>query len=140
MMNFLMSFIKENATLPEEIIEINSVILLISILESILIIMSKLYESKKEEEKNNNKNEVKYKRKELLENSHMLTNKNVYSFTIDMKKYFMNLFFNDIQFVLNFLWQIEYINFLNFLKLKIHLKIQMFLNFMKKCLFIQKRK
>ena len=98
MMNFLMSFIKENATLPEEIIEINSVILLISILESILIKMSKLYESKKEEEKNNNKNEVKYKRKELLENSHMLTNKNVYSFTIDMKKYFMNLFFNDIQF------------------------------------------
>ena len=98
MMNFLMSFIEENATLPEEIIEINSVILLISILESILIKMSKLYESKKEEEKNNNKNEVKYKRKELLENSHMLTNKNVYSFTIDMKKYFMNLFFNDIQF------------------------------------------
>jgi hypothetical protein len=102
--------------------------------------MSKLYESKKEEEKNNNKNEVKYKRKELLENAHILTNKNGYSFTIDMKKYFMNLFFNDIQFVLNFLWQIEYINFLNFLKLKIHLKIQMFLNFMKKCLFIQKRK
>ena len=122
MMNFLMSFIKENATLPEEIIEINSVILLISILESILIIMSKLYESKKEEEKNNNKNEVKYKRKELLENSHMLMNKNVYSFTIDMKKYFMNLFFNDIQFVED---------------IKI---IQMFLNFMKKCHFIQKRK
>ena len=118
MMNFLMSFIKENATLLEEIIEINSVILLISILESILIIMSKLYESKKEEEKNNNKNEVKYKRKELLENSHMLTNKNVYSFTIDMKKYFMNLFFNDIQFVLNFLWQIEYINFFKFFEIE----------------------
>ena len=47
MMNFLMSFIKENGTLPEEIIEINSVILLISILESILITMSKLYECRK---------------------------------------------------------------------------------------------
>ena len=136
MMNFLMSFIKENATLPEEIIEINSVNLLISILESILIKMSKLYESKKEEEKNNNKNEVKYKRKELLENSHMLTNKNVYSFTIDMKKYFMNLFFNDIKFSL----ANRIHKFFKFLELKMILKIKIFLNFMKKCRFIQKLK
>ena len=49
--------------------------MLISILESILIRMSKLNESKREEEKNNNKNEVKNKREEYLENSHMLTNK-----------------------------------------------------------------
>ena len=56
--------------------------------------MSKLNENKKEEKKNNNKNEVKYKIEESLENSHILTNKNVYSFKIEMKKYFMNLFFN----------------------------------------------
>ena len=69
--------------------------------------MSKLNESKKEEEKNNNKNEVKYKRKELLENSHMLTNKNVYSFTIEMKKYFMNLFFNVSEFYEKMSFHIE---------------------------------
>ena len=34
---------------------------------------------KKWEEKNNNKNEVKYKREESFENSHMLMNKNIYS-------------------------------------------------------------
>ncbi len=71
--------------------------MLISILESILITISKLNERKKKEEKNNNKNEVKNKREEYLENSHMLTNKNVYSFTIEMKKYFMNLFFNELR-------------------------------------------
>ncbi len=78
----------------------------ISILEIILIKMSKLYESKKEEEKNNNKNEVKYKREESFENFHKLKNKIVYSFTTEMKKYFMNLFFNDFSLgkILNFLW------------------------------------
>ena len=64
--------------------------------------MSKLNESKQEEEKNNNKNEVKYKREESLENFYTLTNKNVYSFTTEMKKYFIiNLFLmfgEDIEF------------------------------------------
>ena len=100
MMDFLMAFIEESATPPEGIVEISSVILPISILESILITMSKLYESKKEEEKvkNNNKNEIKNKIEDSLENSHTLTNQNVYSFTPEMKKYFMNLFFNDLEF------------------------------------------
>ncbi len=63
MMNFLMSFIEENVTHQEGIVEISS-----------------------------NKNEIKYKREESFENSHMLTNKNIYSFSTEIKKYFMNLF------------------------------------------------
>ena len=65
MIYFLIAFIEESTNPLEGIVEINSVILLIIILECILITMNKLFESKKEEEKNNNKNEVKYKRKEL---------------------------------------------------------------------------
>jgi hypothetical protein len=99
MIYFLIAFIEESMNPPEGIVEISSVILPISILESILITMSKLYESKMEKEKEkNNKNEIKNKREESLENSHTLTNKNVYSFTPEMKKYFMNLFFNDLDF------------------------------------------
>ena len=55
MMGFLIAFIEESATPPEGIVEISSVILQISILENILITMSKLYESKRRKRK------IKYK-------------------------------------------------------------------------------
>ena len=115
MMDFLMAFIEESETPTTGIIEISSVILPISILESILITMSKLFEInmlKEEQKKKKEKTKENYRTKmtsitvknsfvdnknhtALDQSKFLLTNKKIYRFTPEMKKYFTEKFFKD---------------------------------------------
>lgn len=96
MMDFLMAFLEESSTPENGIIEISSVILPISILESIVSTMRRLYEIKTESEP-----EIKGKveEKESGENNlgQSRTINKLYKFSPDMKNYFTDLYYNDLE-------------------------------------------
>lgn len=97
MMDFLMAFLEESSTPENGIIEISSVILPISILESIVSTMSRLYEIKTE---NDPEIKAKIEEKESGENNlgqSRTISKKLYKFSPDMKKYFTDLYYNDLE-------------------------------------------
>ena len=92
MMDFLMAFLEESATPENGIIEISSVIIPISILESIVSTMSKLYDIKTADDPSVNKIDDK----ENLSQTRTMDRKS-YKFSPVMKKYFTDLYFNDLE-------------------------------------------
>ena len=108
MMDFIMAFLEESATPPNGIVEISSVILPATILESIIATMNKLYEDQnedyeeKDEDEKNQKDEKKNKKNQKDEKSKEKDEPVIYKrnfiFTPEMKKYFGNLYFNSPDF------------------------------------------
>lgn len=85
--DFIMAFLEESATPSSGIVEISSVLFPGTILESIIATMCKLYEEKTKEPSN-----------EEQDKSKDLQIKRNYYFTPEMKKYFTELYFNDMSF------------------------------------------
>ena len=108
MMDFIMAFLEESATPPNGIVEISSVLLPATILESIIATMNKLYEDKNEEEedkddddKNNDKKKCSKKSQKdekLKDKEEPVYIKRNFIFNPEMKKYFGNLYFNSTDF------------------------------------------
>ena len=111
MIDFIMAFLEESATPSNGIVEISSVILPATILESIIATMNKLYEDQNEEEckddneKDNNKkdgdkkNAKKFHKDEkLIDKEDRVYIKRNYVFTPEMKKHFKYLYFNNSEF------------------------------------------
>jgi len=110
MMDFIMAFLEESATPPNGIVEISSVILPATILESIIATMNKLYEDeneeeeKEEEENNKNENDKKnnqkknQKEEKIADKEDNVYIKRNFIFKPEMKKYFGNLYFNSPEF------------------------------------------
>ena len=116
MLDFIMAFLEESATPPNGIVEISSIILPATILESIIATMNKIYEDQNEEEdkedkddkddKDNNKkgddkkNNTKKNQKDekIIDKEDRVYIKRNYIFTPEMKKFFGNLYFNSPEF------------------------------------------
>ena len=98
LMDFLMAFLEESATPSNGIIEISSTLLPGTILDSIIATMNKLYieeiekQNKKEEDDEDEDNQVNNNN-----NENLVIKKN-YCFTPEMKKFFSDLYFNDLDF------------------------------------------
>ena len=82
MIDFIMAFLEESATPSSGIVEISSVLLPATILDSVIATMCKLYEEKTQ--KDETTKEIQLKRS--------------YYFSPEMKKFFTGLYFNDMEF------------------------------------------
>lgn len=89
MMDFLMAFLEESATPSIGVNEISSVILPMTVLESILATMSKLYD-----EKTSTKMQEEHKIEKEKKGANPL--KRIYNFTPEMRRFFTSLYFNDM--------------------------------------------
>ena len=120
LMDFIMAFLEESATPPNGIVEISSVLLPSTILDSIIATMNKLYEDvtdeennkyKKDKDKNlngnsssnanddkNQKNEKKSNSKGDIDKEDKIYIKRTFKFTPEMKDYFKNLYFKSPEF------------------------------------------
>ena len=118
LMDFIMAFLEESATPPNGIIEISSVLLPSTILDSIIATMNKLYEDvtdvennkyKKDKDKGNDndnkkgedknlKNEKKSNIKGDLDKEDKIYIKRTFKFTPEMKDYFEDLYFRSPEF------------------------------------------
>ena len=114
LMEFIMAFLEESATPPNGIVEISSVLLPSTILDSIIATMNKLFEdvtdeeNKKYENLKENikkkiedkviKNEKKAANKGDLDKEEKVYIKRTYKFTPEMKDYFSDLYFKSPDF------------------------------------------
>ena len=101
MMDLIMAFLEESATPSNGIVEISSVILPATILESIIATMNKLYEDECDEvEIENNKKKKKKNRKDekIIDKEDRLYIKRNFIFDPEMKKFFGNLYFSSREF------------------------------------------
>ena len=74
MMDFIMAFLEESATPPNGIVEISSVLLPATILESIIATMNKFYEDKNEEEEDKDDDDKNNDKKNVLKNRKKMKN------------------------------------------------------------------
>ena len=120
LMDFIMAFLEESATPPNGIVEISSVLLPSTILDSIIATMNKLYEDLTDEENNryknknnkedkekigikiseekNQKNEKKTNSKGDMDKEDKIYIKRTFKFTPEMKDYFKELYFKSPEF------------------------------------------
>ena len=102
LMDFLMAFLEESATPSNGIIEISSTLLPGTILDSIIATMNKLYieeiEKQNKNEEEDEDDEEDNQVKDNNNNNENLVIKKNYSFTPEMKKFFSDLSFNDLDF------------------------------------------
>ena len=118
LMDFIMAFLEESATPSNGIVEISSVLLPSTILDSIIATMNKLYEDVTDEENNkykskndengsnpkkisedkNAKNEKKSNVKGDLDKEDKIYIKRTFKFTPEMKDYFKELYFKSPEF------------------------------------------
>ena len=99
--DFIMAFLEESSTPSNGIVDISSVVLPATILESIIATMNKLYEDQIEDEENNKdkKNKIKKEKNEkIIDKEDRIYIKRNYIFTPQMRKYFENLYFNSPNF------------------------------------------
>ena len=100
MMDFLMAFLEESATPSNGIIEISSTLLPGTILDSIIATMNKLYieeiEKKNNNDKEENENDKNQNKDNNLSNNDNIVIKRTYNFTPEMKTFFTDLYFNDL--------------------------------------------
>ena len=105
MMDFLMAFLEESSTPSNGIIEIASTLLPGAILDSIIATMNKLYieENEKDDDddddndNNNNNSNNKGGKDNIINNENMVI-KRIFNFNPEMKKFFNDLYFNDMDF------------------------------------------
>ena len=102
LMDFIMAFLEESCTPSNGIVDISSVVLPATILESIISTMNKLYEDQIEGGENNkkykkNKSKLENNEKLIDKEDHIFIKRN-FIFTPEMKKYFGNLYFNSTNF------------------------------------------
>ena len=112
LMDFIMAFLEESSTPPNGIIEISSILLPSTILDSIIATMNKLYEDVIDEENNkykkdldkeqisdkNQKSEKKSNSRGELDKEDKIYIKRTFKFTPEMKDYFKYLYFRSPEF------------------------------------------
>ena len=107
MMDFIMAFLEESSTPANGIVEISSILLPATILESIIATMNKLYEdlNEEEDEENNkndngkkNKSKKNQKEEKTLNKEDRIYIKRNFIFNPEMKKYFGDLYFKSTEF------------------------------------------
>ena len=108
MMDFIMAFLEESSTPANGIVDISSVVLPATILESIIATMNKLYEDYNEEQNEENnkkgdddkKNILKKNQKDekIIDKEERFYIKRNFKFTPEMKKYFRNIYFSSTEF------------------------------------------
>ena len=107
MMDFIMAFLEESSTPANGIVDISSVVLPATILESIIATMNKLYEDYSEEQDDENnkkgdddkKNSKKNQKNEkIIDKEERIYIKRNFKFTPEMKKYFGQIYFSSTEF------------------------------------------